>query len=181
MRKLRFHHLRHTTASLLLMQGADLAAVQRIMRHQDPRITTEVYGHLAPGYLKKEIDRLRFEPLPAHPSDVGALVQAPASAAAGAAGSGPTNGPSDHAAGGASEPPQPAATATVLRLAAPFGTHLVPAPRITHAPSTRRGRIGKDPRGFTESGREDLNLRPFGPETGWRPSQTVRILRKLAG
>jgi site-specific recombinase XerD len=34
--------------SLLLMQGADLAAVQRIMRHQDPRITTEVYGHLAP-------------------------------------------------------------------------------------------------------------------------------------
>ena len=64
-RKLRFHHLRHTTASLLLMQGADLAAVQRIMRHQDPRITTEVYGHLAPGYLQKEINRLRFEPAPA--------------------------------------------------------------------------------------------------------------------
>lgn len=64
-RMLRFHHLRHTTASLLLMQGADLAAVQRIMRHQDPRMTTEVYGHLAPGYLKKEIDRLRFEPAPA--------------------------------------------------------------------------------------------------------------------
>src|SRR5262249_28216748 len=64
-RKLRFHHLRHTTASLLLTQGADLAAVQRIMRHQDPRITTEVYGHLAPGYLKKEIDRLRLEPAPA--------------------------------------------------------------------------------------------------------------------
>jgi hypothetical protein len=35
-RKIRFHHLRHTTASLLLMNGADLAAVQRIMRHQDP-------------------------------------------------------------------------------------------------------------------------------------------------
>jgi integrase len=64
-RRLRFHHLRHTTASLLLMQGADLAAVQRIMRHQDPRMTTEVYGHLAPDYLKKEIDRLRFEPAPA--------------------------------------------------------------------------------------------------------------------
>ena len=40
------HLLRHTTASLLLMSGADLAAVQRIMRHQDPRLTTEVYGHL---------------------------------------------------------------------------------------------------------------------------------------
>jgi hypothetical protein len=64
-RKIRFHHLRHTTASLLLMQGADLAAVQRIMRHQDPRITTEVYGHLAPGYLKNEINRLSFGPPPA--------------------------------------------------------------------------------------------------------------------
>jgi DNA-directed RNA polymerase subunit RPC12/RpoP len=32
-RAIRFHHLRHTTASLLLMSGADLAAVQRIMRH----------------------------------------------------------------------------------------------------------------------------------------------------
>ena len=52
------------------MQGADLAAVQRIMRHQDPRITTEVYGHLPPGYLQKEI-RLRFEPAPA---DQGATV-----------------------------------------------------------------------------------------------------------
>ena len=168
-RKLRFHHLRHTTASLLLMQGADLAAVQRIMRHQDPRITTEVYGHLAPGYLKKEIDRLRFEPLPAHQGDAGAAVQAPASAAVSAAGSGPMNGPSDHAAGGASEPPQPAATATVLRLAAPFGTHLVPAPPIAHAPSTRRGRSGKDPRGVKLSGREDLNLRPFGPEPNALP------------
>jgi site-specific recombinase XerD len=29
---IRFHHLRHTTASLLLTSGADLAAVQRIMR-----------------------------------------------------------------------------------------------------------------------------------------------------
>ena len=168
-RKLRFHHLRHTTASLLLMQGADLAAVQRIMRHQDPRITTEVYGHLAPGYLKKEIDRLRFEPLPGPQSDAGGAVQAPAAAAASAAGSGPKDGPSDQAAGGASEPPQPAASGTVLRLAAPFATRLLPKGQKAHAPSTRRGRIGKDPRGFTESGREDLNLRPFGPEPNALP------------
>ncbi|HVV15991.1 MAG TPA: tyrosine-type recombinase/integrase [Polyangia bacterium] len=71
-RRIRFHHLRHTTASLLLMQGADLAAVQRIMRHQDPRITTEVYGHLAPGYLKHEINRLSFGPPPADLSAGGA-------------------------------------------------------------------------------------------------------------
>ena len=39
----RFHHLRHTTASLLLMRGADLAAMQKILRHSDPRMTTETY------------------------------------------------------------------------------------------------------------------------------------------
>jgi hypothetical protein len=99
------------------------------MRHQDPRITTEVYGHLAPAYLKKEIDRLRFEPPPAAPGAAGAAIQAPSAVAASAAGSRPTNGPSSHAAGGASEPPQPAASGTVLRLAAPLGTHLVLAPR----------------------------------------------------
>jgi integrase len=35
-RKMRFHHLRHTTASLILMSGAELAAVQRIMRPPGP-------------------------------------------------------------------------------------------------------------------------------------------------
>jgi|HubBroStandDraft_1064217.scaffolds.fasta_scaffold03633_6 integrase len=61
-RPIRFHDLRHTTASLLMMSGANPAAVQRILRHSDPRITTEVYGHLAPEYLRAEIDRLRFFP-----------------------------------------------------------------------------------------------------------------------
>ncbi len=40
--------------------GANPAAVQRILRHSDPKITTEVYGHLAPGYLRSEVDRLAF-------------------------------------------------------------------------------------------------------------------------
>jgi integrase len=60
-RKIRFHDLRHTTASLLVMAGANPAAVQRILRHTDPRITTEIYGHLTPDYLRREIDLLRFE------------------------------------------------------------------------------------------------------------------------
>jgi len=63
-RPIRFHDLRHTTASLLLMSGANPAAVQRILRHSDPRITTEVYGHLLPGYLRDEIDRLSFGVVP---------------------------------------------------------------------------------------------------------------------
>lgn len=44
-----------------MMAGANPAAVQRILRHTDPRITTEIYGHLAPDYLRREIDLLRFE------------------------------------------------------------------------------------------------------------------------
>jgi len=59
-REIRFHDLRHTTASLLMMSGANPAAVQRILRHSDPRITTEVYGHLSPEYLRREIDLLTF-------------------------------------------------------------------------------------------------------------------------
>lgn len=59
-RPIRFHDLRHTTGSLLMMAGANPAAVQRILRHSDPRITTEVYGHLAPEYLRAEVDRLAF-------------------------------------------------------------------------------------------------------------------------
>jgi len=61
-RPIRFHDLRHTTASLLMMAGANAAAVQRILRHSDPRITMQVYGHLSPGYLRDEVNRLRFTP-----------------------------------------------------------------------------------------------------------------------
>ncbi len=53
------------------MKGADLAAVQKIMGHQDPRITTEVYGHLQTTYLKTQIERLSFGPEPADRSGGG--------------------------------------------------------------------------------------------------------------
>ncbi len=59
-RPIRFQDLRHTTASLLIMSGANLPAVQRILRHSDPKITTEIYAHLAPEYLRAEVDRLSF-------------------------------------------------------------------------------------------------------------------------
>jgi integrase len=67
-RPLRFHDTRHTTASLLMMFGANPAAVQRILRHTDIRLTVEVYGHLAPNYLRSEIDLLAFQkPDPGEP------------------------------------------------------------------------------------------------------------------
>jgi hypothetical protein len=63
--RIRFHDLRHTTASLLMMAGVNPGAVQRILRHSDPRITTETYGHLVPDYLRSEIDRLHTDAAPA--------------------------------------------------------------------------------------------------------------------
>src|SRR5580692_781904 len=153
-RKIRFHHLRHTTASLLLMQGADLAAVQRIMRHQDPRITTEVYGHLAPGYLKNEINRLSFGPPPADRSAGGAP------SGAGAAPEAPTEQENQIAASGAQEPPQLAVVRDDARPAAPFATRLLPNPQKAHAPPTRRGAVGKALRGLRVVG-----ARGFEPPT----------------
>src|SRR5262245_38673831 len=37
------------------------------MRHTDPRLTTEVYGHLSTGDLKKKIERLSFRSSTASP------------------------------------------------------------------------------------------------------------------
>jgi len=43
-----------------MMAGANPAAVQRILGHSSPAITTGIYGHLAPSYLLAEADRLSF-------------------------------------------------------------------------------------------------------------------------
>jgi hypothetical protein len=45
-RRIAFHHLRHTAGSLFLMAGVPLEVVQRMLRHTDPKITSGVYGHL---------------------------------------------------------------------------------------------------------------------------------------
>jgi excisionase family DNA binding protein len=60
---LRFHDTRHTTASLLAMKGATQLAIQKFLRHSDPRMT-ERYMHLAPGFLRDEIGRLSFPSRP---------------------------------------------------------------------------------------------------------------------
>lgn len=59
-RHIVFHGTRHTMASHALMAGASIAAVQKILRHKDPRLTMRTYGHLAPDYLEAEINRLEI-------------------------------------------------------------------------------------------------------------------------
>ena len=61
MRNIRFHDLRHTCASLLLAAGAPLVAVQKVLRHRDPKITFDVYSHFEDDYLRREVDKLSFE------------------------------------------------------------------------------------------------------------------------
>src|SRR5262249_40114402 len=64
-RPIRFHDLRHTTASLYMQAGVPLHVVQRVMRHADPRMTANTYGHLAPDYLHRELEKLSFDVVPA--------------------------------------------------------------------------------------------------------------------
>lgn len=42
------HHLRHTFASELLADGADLLVVSKLLGHSSPMVTLEYYGHVMP-------------------------------------------------------------------------------------------------------------------------------------
>lgn len=53
-----FHSLRHTTASLLISQGAPVTAVSKILGHASTQMTLDVYGHLYEDDASKCIDRL---------------------------------------------------------------------------------------------------------------------------
>jgi hypothetical protein len=45
---------------VLIMSGANLVSVQKLLGHSNPKITADTYAHLAPDYLLAEVNLLRF-------------------------------------------------------------------------------------------------------------------------
>lgn len=53
----RFHDLRHTFASWLVMAGVDIYTVMSLMRHQDIKMTQR-YAHLSPDHKARGVEKL---------------------------------------------------------------------------------------------------------------------------
>lgn len=51
-RRIRFHDMRHTCASLLLSQGVQMRVAMEILGHSNMAITSDIYSHVAPAALK---------------------------------------------------------------------------------------------------------------------------------
>ena len=58
LRKIRFHDLRHTFASLLIANGEDIVRVSRLLGHANPSITLNVYSHMLPNDHYDSTERL---------------------------------------------------------------------------------------------------------------------------
>jgi hypothetical protein len=64
-RRVTFHALQHTFASLLIQQGASLAYVGEQMWHSSIQVTVAICGHLIPGGNIGWVDALDVKTSPA--------------------------------------------------------------------------------------------------------------------
>jgi integrase len=58
LRRIRFHDLRHSTATLLLEQGVDLVVIKEILGHAHIGVTAGVYAHVRLRLQRQAIDTL---------------------------------------------------------------------------------------------------------------------------
>ena len=56
--RVRFHDLRHTCATLLLVNGAHPMLVQQLLGHASISITMDSYSHVLPGMDDSLADRM---------------------------------------------------------------------------------------------------------------------------
>ncbi|MDP2602489.1 MAG: tyrosine-type recombinase/integrase [Deltaproteobacteria bacterium] len=58
MRRVRFHDLRHSFASLLIGQGENLVYIKDQLGHASIQMTVDTYGHLIPSSNRIAVDKL---------------------------------------------------------------------------------------------------------------------------
>uniref|UniRef100_UPI003D722A95 tyrosine-type recombinase/integrase n=1 Tax=Streptomyces albogriseolus TaxID=1887 RepID=UPI003D722A95 len=58
LRRIRFHDLRHSTATLLLEQGVDLIVIKELLGHAHIGVTAGVYAHVRLRLQRQAIDTL---------------------------------------------------------------------------------------------------------------------------
>ncbi|MEV7514844.1 tyrosine-type recombinase/integrase, partial [Streptomyces diastaticus] len=58
LRRIRFHDLRHSTATLLLEQGVDLVVIKELLGHAHIGVTAGVYTHVRLRLQRQAIDTL---------------------------------------------------------------------------------------------------------------------------
>lgn len=58
MRRVRFHDLRHSFASLLIQRGENLVHVKDQLGHSSIQMTVDIYGHLIPCSNRSAVDKL---------------------------------------------------------------------------------------------------------------------------
>ena len=75
-RRVRFHDLRHTFASLLIQQGEDLTYIRDQLGHFSIQMTVDIYGHLVPGGNRQAVDKLDDNPSGEPPAESGSKVVA---------------------------------------------------------------------------------------------------------
>jgi integrase len=58
---IRFHDLRHSAATILLMKGVHPKVVQEILGHSSISMTMDVYSHVLPSMQKEVMDKWNDE------------------------------------------------------------------------------------------------------------------------
>ncbi len=58
LRTIRFHDLRHSTATLLLEQGVDLVVIKELLGHAHIGVTAGIYAHVRLRLQRQAIDTL---------------------------------------------------------------------------------------------------------------------------
>jgi integrase len=58
LRRIRFHDLRHSAASILIAQGVHPKAIQELLRHSSFQITMDRYGHLFEQVQRETADKM---------------------------------------------------------------------------------------------------------------------------